>query len=220
MKKFLTLLFLLCLLTGCTDSPGPAPTTAAVTETTVPALRIVTPLPVTIDMNDLTNCTLAISLEEGGAYVDDNGYMQMDVTVYTYDRYDQVDISRLQPGDTILLRRQEVLIETLEESPYGTLMINGGLDVGGYELIGKDTVYFETGYSDVKSWYSLGTATLRVSPDFTYTNRSNPDAPATVFFPGDFLYTDSGIDYHFTPHNTTITIQDGLIISMERIYTP
>ena len=29
------------------------------------------PLPSTIDMDNLDNCTLAISLEEGGAYVDE-----------------------------------------------------------------------------------------------------------------------------------------------------
>ena len=47
------------------------------------------------------NAILAVSLEEGDAYVDDAGIMQMDVKIYTYDKYDMVDISGLKEGDVI-----------------------------------------------------------------------------------------------------------------------
>ena len=56
----------------------------------------ISPLPTTIDMNALDNCTLAVSFEEGDAYVDVTGAMQLDVTVYTYDLYDMVDIANLK----------------------------------------------------------------------------------------------------------------------------
>lgn len=221
MKKFLICLAICCLLAGCAASPKPVPTTAAITEPATTAPAVVTPLPVSIDMAHLDNCTIAVSMEEGDAYVDDEGYMQMDVTVYAYDLYDLVDISRLKEGDTMILRQEPVLIETIEESSYGSILINGGLDLGGYELVtGEDTVYYETGYSDVKSWYALGNATIRVSPDFVYTDRSDLDRDPILYYPGDFLIPDTGIDYDFTPHNCTITIQDGLAISMEKIYTP
>lgn len=221
MKKFLICLAICCLLAGCAASQKPVPTTAAVTEPATTAPAVVTPLPVSIDMAHLDNCTIAVSMEEGDAYVDDEGLMQMDVTVYAYDLYDLVDISRLKAGDTMILRQEPVLIETIEESNYGSILINGGLDLGGYELVtGEDTVYYETGYSDVKSWYPLGTATIRVSPDFVYTDRSDLDRDPILYYPGDFLIPDTGIDYDFTPHNCTITIQDGLAISMEKIYTP
>lgn len=39
----------------------------------------VSPLPCTIDMNALDNCTLAVSFEKGDAYVDDTGAMRLDV---------------------------------------------------------------------------------------------------------------------------------------------
>lgn len=220
-KVLLCLLCVCCFLTACGTSQETIPTTQAVTETTVPVPLTVSPLPVSIDMAHLDNCTIAVSMEEGGAYVDDEGLMQMDVTVYAYDLYDLVDISRLKAGDTMILRQEPVLIETIEESSYGSILINGGLDLGGYELVtGEDTVYYETGYSDVKSWYALGNATIRVSPDFVYTDRSDLDQDPILYYPGDFLIPDTGIDYDFTPHNCTITIQDGLAISMEKIYTP
>lgn len=181
----------------------------------------VIPLPATIDMEHLENCTLAVSLEKGGAYVDDTGVMQMDVTVYTYDLYDMVDIAQLEVGSRIELRGEMVEITALERTAAGMVRINGGLDAGGYDLWTNDSgVFFETGYSDVKTYYELGKATLRVSTDFVFTDSSNLDADPTIYYPGDFLTDDAGIDYDFTPHNTSIVVADGEIVSMERVYTP
>lgn len=186
---------------------------------TVPEMVVVAPLPVTIDMEHLDNCTVAISLEEGDVYVDDTGAMQMDVTVFVYDLYDMVDIALLEEGDTIVIREEEVKVSALERSENGKVIINGGLDVGGYELYtDDDTVFYERGYSDVKSYYELGKATLSISAEFTYTDASDLDKDAVVYPVGEFLA--AGIDYHFNPNNTIITIQDGVVVEMKRVYIP
>ena len=78
--------------------------------------KIISPLPVTIDLNQLDNCTVAVSFEEGDAYVDDTGIMRLDATIYTYDLYDMVDISLLEEGDTIVIRHQEVSVKNLERN--------------------------------------------------------------------------------------------------------
>ena len=57
------------------------------TDSGTESYNTISPLPSSIDINNLDNCTLPVSLEEGDAYVDDTGAMQMDVTVYTYDLY-------------------------------------------------------------------------------------------------------------------------------------
>ena len=125
------------------------------------------PLPSTIDISNLKECTLAVSLNKGDAYVDDNGIMQMKVTVYDYDLYDMVDISTLKEEDIIVIGKKDVRISTLERSNTGTIIINGGLDQGGYELVTDESgVFYETGYSDVKSYYSIGEAVIRVSTEF------------------------------------------------------
>ena len=182
---------------------------------------VVTPLPSTIDMEQLDNCALAVSLKKGDAFVDDSGVMQMKVTVYTYDLYDMVDIAQLKEGDTIVIKQEDVSITSLENNEYGTIIINGGLDQGGYELYTDDnTVFYENGYSDVKSYYELGEVTIPVSSDFLYTDTSDLDKDATIYYPGDFLTDNAGIDYNFTPYNTSIIIVDGYITSMNRLYTP
>ena len=101
---------------------------------------------------------MAISLEKGGAYVDDTGAMQMDVTVYTYDVYDMVDIATLKEGDTIVIRGEEVVVTSLEQNNVG-LIINGGIEENGYELCTDNTtVWFESGFNDAKSYYEVGKA--------------------------------------------------------------
>ena len=183
--------------------------------------KTISPLPVTIDMNQLDNCTVAVSFEEGDAYVDDTGIMRLDATVYTYDLYDIVDISLLEEGDIIVIRNQEVEVATLERTEHGLVIINGGEENGGYDLYTDDSgVYYEMGFNDTKAYYPLGEATIRVSIDFKFYDNSDIEAGEKMFYPGDFLIDDAGIRYDFTANNTTIVIEDGQIIQMNRIYTP
>ena len=251
MKKLLVLLMICCMCTACgtkEDTVMETPEQAGdvvedveevvtddvedvtedvedaeeVTEETETAESVtVSPLPTTIDMNALDKCTLAVSFEEGDAYVDDEGKMQLDVTVYTYDLYDMVDMANLKEGDTIVIQGNDVAVESLERLESGLVIINGGIDNGGYDLWHDESgVYFEQGYSDVKSYYELGEATIRVSADFEFVDSSDLDQGEVTYYPGDFLTDAAGIVYHFNPNNTSIVVEDGQIIQMTRIYTP
>ena len=195
--------------------------TAAPTEAPAPAAKTVSPLPVTIDMNNLTDCTVAVSFNKGDAYVDDNGAMQLKVKVYTYDLYDMVDIAVLTPGDTIILRGEEVLITDLVRTDSGAVQINGGLDAGGYELrTDEHTVYYEIGYSDVKTYFELGEATLPVSENFILTDNADPEGTAKTFHFEDLSTDNVAYIYGFDPNNTRIVIEGGAVTQMERVYTP
>ena len=185
MKKMTLLILALCLvLTGCgkkeeapaasTQTPGKetvetAP--AASAEQADPA-AVINPLP-DGTMDNLTDAILAVSLEEGGAYVDDTGKMQMDVKIYTYDKYDMVDISLLKVGDIIVTHAGEVEVTSMEQTAAG-ILINGGLEEGGFDLVTDDSgIYFETGFNDAKNWYEVGAATIRVSDEFRQIGRAS-----------------------------------------------
>ncbi len=235
-KKLFALLLTGCMLLsmaacGTTENANagvdtPAPTKEAVptaepTNAPAPAAKTIAPLPVTIDMNNLTDCTVAVSFNKEDASVDENGKMQLKVKVYTYDLYDMVDIAMLAVGDTIVLRGEEILVSSLVRTDYGSLQINGGLDAGGYELVTNDnTVYFETGYSDVKTYFEVGEVTLPVSADFILTDNADLEGNEKTFTFEDLSTDKVAYLYGFTPHNTRIVIQDGIITQMERIYTP
>ncbi len=183
--------------------------------------KVVSPLPETLDINNLTDCTVSVSLEKGNAYVDDTGKMQMKVTVYSYALYDMVDIENLNVGDTILRRGEEVKITEVNRLETGLIHINGGEEKGGFSLNhNENTVFYESGMNDIKAFYPLGEVILPVSQDFVYADESDLDAEAKVYYAGDFLTEDAGIVYHFTPNNTSITIVNGEITKMVRRYMP
>lgn len=231
-KRLLPIIVCCCLLTACapshtaepTTQPAPETTQAPVTETTAAteptaAPVQVSPLPAGIDLNSLDNCTLAVSLKEGDAYVDDEGAMQMKLTVYTYDRYDMVDIAQLKDGDVLTIDGQEIAVASVERSEQSGVLVNGGLENGGYTLrTEEDGTFFVSLENDAKSWHALGEATIRVSQDFLFTD--NAQQPPVTYYPGDFLVEGTGIDYDFTPNNTTVTIENGRIIAMNRVYVP
>ena len=148
MKKLMLLILMIGLLfAGCSSVKSQtkfgkqepvaetvaSQTTSVNTEQAEPATKIY-PLPDTT-MDDLSNATLAISLEEGDAYVDDTGKMQMDIKVYSYDKYDFVDISMLEVGDILVTHTGEVKLETIDRNDDGSISINGGLGNGGFDLI-------------------------------------------------------------------------------------
>lgn len=217
----------LLVLTGCAgktpgtprDDAAPDPGIAAGGEASEG--RTVSPLPSGIDMAQLEDCTLAVSFEDGDAFVDDTGVMQLRMTVYDYDTYDMVDIGMLQAGDRIVISQEEVAVTALERSEDGTVILNGGLEQGGYELISGDGgVFYADGFNDAKQYYPLGEAIVPVSADFEFEDSSDSEAGPRTYYPGDFLTEYAGIAYHFVPTNTTVTIQGGYVVHMQRVYTP
>ena len=212
MKKLLLLILALCfLLTGCSSANEEA-------QPTEPG-AIINPRPDST-MDNLSDAILSVSLEEGGAYVDDTGKMQMDLKIYSYDKYDMVDISMLKVRDVLVTHAGEVEISSLERTEGGSVAINGGLDAGGFELVTDDNgIFYEQGYNDAKNWYEVGEATIRVSVDFRYYDNSDLDKGEVIYYPGSFLVGEV-TDYHFYPHNTTIRVENGQIVEMHRVYVP
>ena len=102
MKKMLIAILLLsCLCAACTqeqvENPMDSATEAVATSEEISPKRIV-PLPCTVDVNQLRDGTLAVSLKEDALRRDESGTLKMHLTVHTYDLYDMVDISRIKVG--------------------------------------------------------------------------------------------------------------------------
>lgn len=218
MKKtlsiILTLILCFSLLAGCKTQTE---NNNAETETNA---KVVNPLPETIDVKKLDNRTVAVSLADGDVYVDDNGKMQMKVTVFAYDMYDMVDIASLNENDVIIRKNEEVKVTELERLDSGLVRINGGEENGGFDLVSNDnTVYYETGMNDIKAYYELGKISLPVADAFEYIDASDLDAEPKHYTAAEFLAAD-GMDYHFVPQNTSIVIENGTIIKMNKVYMP
>lgn len=199
-------------------SSAPAASTGA--DASTPTGKTVSPLPTGIDMAHLDDCTVAVSFDKGDAYVDDTGAMQLKVKVYAYDIFDGADMSMLQVGDQITICQQNVKVTSLERNENGTVIINGGMDNDGYDLVSSDIGFYAMGFDDSKYYYELGEATIPVSADLVFVDSSDLEKGECTYYAGDLLTDDAGIEYNFGPDNTEITIQGGYVVSMQRVYTP
>ena len=234
-KKIIVLWMVFCLLlTGCAASQkgngeNEIPSDIAASKAMMSSdtdsteqpeeTHTITPLPDTT-MENLSDAILSISLDEGDAYVDDSGRMQMDLKIYTYDKYDMVDIANLKVGDTVVRHSGEVKVVSKEQNEAGTIFINGGLENGGLDLVTDDCgIFYETGFNDVKNWYEIGEATIRVSVDFKGYDNADLEQGEVIIYPGDFLI-GAVTNYDFTPYNTTIRVEDGQIVEINRVFIP
>ena len=183
--------------------------------------KVISPLPETLEIGALDNCTVAVSLKKGDIKFSDSGKMAMDITVYSYELYDMVDIASLKENDVIVRRNEKVAVTELERLDSTLVRINGGEENGGFDLASNgSTVYYEIGMNDIKAYYELGKVTLPVSNEFLYTDESDLDAEAKIYYSGDFLTNDEDIEYNFSPNNTSIVIESGTIIKMNKVYMP
>ena len=224
MKKAALVLMLCCMCAACGTKEE---TTAVVPEVTEEASVemveevVISPLPSTIDVNALDNCTVAVSFNEGDIFVNEAGETQLKVTVYDYDLYDMVDIANLKEGDTIMIQGTEVLVESMETLESGLLFINGGMENGGYDLWHNESgVYFEHGFNDAKSYQPIGEVTLKISENFEFIDGSDLDKGEVTYTADDFLKEGADVIYNFVPHNTSIVIENGEVTRVNRRYTP
>lgn len=233
-KNGIAAVLAMLLLAGCSANTSDivqektVPSSAAVEETLQETEngasaegKTILPIPSGIDPAHLDQCTVAVSFDKGDAFVDDTGKMQLRVRVYVYDLYDMADISMLQVGDRITICGQDVAVTSLERDEYGAVLINGGMENDGYTLVPSEgTTFYANDFNDMKLYYEVGEATVPVSTEFEFEDSSNLEKGSCTYYPGDFLADDAGIQYHFVPNNTTITIQDGYVVRMQRVYNP
>lgn len=227
MKRTVILIAVLCLLlAGCAFGGGPEQpetpaennTTPAPAATEAPANKIA-PLADTT-MVGLTDAILTVSLEESGVYVDENGDLCMELRIYTYDRYDMVDMANLKVGDILVTHEAEVTVTALERAETGAYLINGGLDNGGFDLMTDDGgIFYEQGLSDAKSWYEVGRKAFRVAETFSGTDQADPDLGEVALTYSSFADGEIAV-FDFTPHNTTVRLEGGEIVALNRVYTP
>ncbi len=186
--------------------------------------HLVRSLPTTIDLENITDCTLAVSIENGGIYTEEAGdatEVKMKVRVYDYELFDMVDVSMLEVGSILEINKEQIAITSIERNDLGNVSINGGLDVGGYEFhTDENGVYYSIGYSDIKTYYEIGEMVLTVSPEFVYTDASDLDNGEVNYIADDLLASDVNFDYSGTPHNTSIIVENGVVVSVKKVYMP
>ena len=223
MKKCSIFIILLCLmLSGCgIKNAAPAATVAPESSELPEALpQQVVPLPRNVELSEDTSGSFPVSLGEGAVYVNKVNMPEMKATVYDYELYDGAAMRALKPGDSILRLGQSVPVNSIDTAENGDIVINGGLDMGGHVFrAGADGDYYEISYNDAKSYAPVAEVVLPVADEFFFVDKSDFDGePQTYYL--DSFFVDGLFGWYFFPSNTTIRLENGVVVSMERIYIP
>ena len=201
-----------------TAAPSADPEQTEDAQQSAQEVKRVEPLPEDLDLNALTDATVAASF--GAEDISEkDGKTQITLTVYDYDVYDMVDISQLAVGDTIVVDGKDMVVASREDKD-GFVTINGGLEQGGVDLTSDDSgVYYAVGLDDAKSYHELGRITVPVAEGFVLTDNSDLEHPDATYAASD-LAKLAGESVGFTANNTLATIEHGELTVLARSYTP
>ena len=199
-------------LSGCGTPAGSGSISAG-----GPEPRRVEPLASTLDVSALTEGDNQFMAGFRGSDIrEDGGQLVIDLTVYTYDLYDAVDISMLAAGDTLVVKGTEIPVKTVEQGD--GIAVNGGLVNGGIDLTsaggGTFRVLLE---NDAPDLYEAGTITLPVAQDFVLTDDSDPESPGQTLYAGDLLALGDEV---FSPQATTVETAGGMVTAIHLDYMP
>ena len=188
------------------------------TEQPAQGAKRIEPLAESLDLNALTDATVAASF--GAEDISEkDGKTEITLTVYDYDLYDMVDIAQLAVGDTIVVDGKDIVVASREDKD-GLVTINGGLEQGGVDLTSDDSgVYYAVGMDDAKSYHELGKITVPVAEGFVLTDNADPEHPDETYAASD-LAKLAGEGVGFTAGNTLATIEHGELTVLARSYTP
>lgn len=214
------------LLAGCGASGTQASSaagsgSAAQSDAGTPeAGETVRPLPTTLSVDSLEDCTFAASFAASDVALDGDGMLCVTMTVYDYERFDLVDISELAEGDTLVIDGKDVPVESVERSG-SYVTVNGGLEEGGYDLYTEeDGVYYEVIMDAGANYYAIGEVTLPVDQEFVFTDNADLEKPGQISYAGDFLMAMEDSDDVFQANATTVRTADGKIVELTRNYMP
>ena len=178
----------------------------------------------------LSDGTYHISFESDKVGVGERKNTINDAVVYDYDRYTAADIEALGEGDTIATHLNgtgEITALTVEsvERENNYVTINGGIEEGGIELCKEDDHYRTLTWDDFPVYYEVGVAKqLVMADDIELSDGAADFGSDPVIVKGDRAVCDAMSNeedaYGWNEGNTTVTIQNGEITHVDRIWVP
>ena len=234
--KIGTLTVLLALgitMAGCGTPASTASSPAASTTSTTSSeaqKTEVQPMQGVVLSDPLSDGTYHISFESDKVGVGERRNTINDVVVYDYDRYTAPEIEALSEGDTIathLNGTEEITALTVEsiERENNYVTINGGIEEGGIDLCKEDDYYRTLTWDDFPVYYEVGVAKQLVMADDIELSDGAADFGADpVMVKGDRAVCDAMSSeedvYGWNAGNTTVTIQNGEMTHVDRIWVP
>lgn len=182
--------------------------------------RLIKILPSGVEISDMKEATVPAQFTS-----DDFRWMggNLSMTVFQEILYDAVDINQMKVGDTLQYQDQDLVIKELVAED-GSISVNGGLEEGGAWLMAHEGgTYRAYQFDDHSIYRRLGTAELPLSEDLAIIDcGDNPTDKNDTITTDQKLYIENlqGYRKEFSPLNTSVTIENGLITSITRRWIP
>jgi hypothetical protein len=191
---------------------------------TAPSVKTVAPQAVDVDVNALADGQYPVAFDRGDILSGSTGIYMNAVHIYSMDVYDIVDVDTLTAGDTLVVSGEAIPVTSVERRD-SDVLVNGGLDgENGVVLgpIGEDSngyrVWLE---SDLPTYTELCVTTLVLADNAVFNDSWNIEAdPVKADYDGIVkAITESENDY-FGQYNTTIRLENGKVVEINRVYVP
>ena len=170
-----------------------------------------------LDPENLEDGTYPCAFEVESQDIAGTGMLK-NVRIYTEDTYDIADVGTLETGDAITVRGDLYVIESISDEN-GFVTINGGIEAGGTELraFDEDNCYRYAGMDGYSSYTYHFMKDFTISEDVVLTDNYDPTEVKTYGY--DNL-TDAFEHPSFFEVNTSIRLENGKIVEINRIYIP
>ena len=196
--------------------------TVSFENTSTPAQKTVEPMKVDVDVNALPDGIYPVAFDRGDVLSGSSGIYMNAVRVYAQDWYDLVDIGTLAVGDVIVVEGEEVPVENLESTEFG-IVVNETEDGESFVLTTEEdgNGYTIRGLDDMRTYTELGVTTLTIDPAVVYTDTSDIEGEAvTADYDGVVGAMQASSNEYFVQYNTTVRIEDGRVVEINRVYVP
>ena len=206
---------------GCSSSTSaPAsPVSAASTSTASAKDGRVEPVQSQYDASDLNNSSFAASFTADDVE-QQNGQTTIHLTAYDSERFNASDIENLKVGDVLVIDQKEIKVESVEPQSDNWVQINGGLDQDGCDLCKDEDGFYSEMLLESKSYYSMAELSLPLAKDFIFRDSADPEKQEQEYDAEQFEDFMKDDIYGFYPNNTTMTVLNGEIFQITRIFTP
>lgn len=172
-----------------------------------------------VDKDNTEDGRYSVDIFSADDIIEDGENVKIKLDLFTVDTYDIADVNTLKKSDAIIVGQKLYIVDSIEDVGGGK-NINGGLEEGGTALkaMDEDNCYVYWGMDDYMTYTKQFTGEYPVSEDLVFE-----DSWAT---PGEVrtgglkelkeALSEEGLN-HFSAF---ATIEDGVIINVQRVYVP
>lgn len=186
--------------------------------------KIVAPKVQTIDVNDLPDGTYAIAFNPGDVFNGASGTFINATHIFTMDVYDGAEVNALTTGDTLMVENEAYSVVTVGNED-GAITINpDDEDQAPIALIPLDEECYEYRLfleDDAATYTEAGMTTLVLDDTAVYNDSADLDKEPIIANGDDIANAiTTSEDTYFNEYNTTVRVENGKVVEINRIYVP